>query len=1293
MKQTRLVVVLVSLLVIATDLSAQVQVQIDGPAIRGIRGFRGRIGPAPAANGEKAEEADGAFSDGPTLKTDPEAQQLLARAEQFVQEGRFDLATVLWQKVLDDSSDNLVSVDGRVYISLRRQVEARLAELPKPALQTYRVTADGEAQAVLSKFGTDKEEEALSEIVRRFFLSSFGDDAAYKLGCLALDRHDFVGASRMFSKVLEEYPNPTIPKAELALRQAVAAARVGDKDTAKKFLNEIESATGPRPSRTLVSLVTDDIENTASLGNSGSLDNLCSPALSPQLTSKTLTSSWTYEFPLMFPEMTNQQAMYGFQGGRQPGRKTQVSREQLIDRWRSSGWISAGKLAFAEGRVFFKTNDILLGFRTPGGEKEDWGSAWKNAYEVDEFSQMLSIIAMNYGMQRPAQTENRPRSPAEIFLFGDRIQQDYSIAHGLVLNLEGRRIAKVGEEEHQPVRQPKQFNWNSTPRRTRSNWLAAYDVKTAKVRWYRPADDDAKDNAQGGSMGFMAAPVACGNLLLAPVTDGGTMWLYGISPEDGRTLWKTYLCDEPLGGASPWSPVSVTVEGREAYVLCGCGVIFALDGTSGGLRWVVRYDRDELRPGQSQRNPYGGAARVKDFNGWSEEKVLPYGKALIVMPSDSDWVFAIDRRTCELLWKSPRTLLPGGTGSYLIGVQGRSLFIGGRDTVRRVDIPSGKVKWTRDVDSSYGRGLLTEDAVYIPVNDSVLKLGLEKGEELAQVGVALTSNDPVGNLFTDGEKLWVLSANRVYSLTNLEERMSVLEKKIGEGNAAALLDRIRLYSRSAEWDKAAADLLQLNTLVRSQKDADAAASTVFAIIDELKLAAQKPNFTLALFPKMFGENKDSLKPEIRNKLDSLMAASLASLPRAKQPGVAINILAIAPLIKQEYLISTAARVTKNVSTADDKETLAKAVTSGSEPANMIAAEAWAIQEPERARDALKSWLGSGNAKVKFVAARALMQAGDTSAVGELVNLLSDSDLQVRLRSIQTLRAATAQNITFTAYAPDAERAKQAADWKTWFDANRSSITLKLPLPEAGALLNRTLVCCQSRNQVVEFDATGKEVHRQTFPQVWAALGLPNGNRLIACTTQPKIVEYDDQWKEVWSCEGLPAGVWSVERTADGTTLVTCPDALQIIEITASKEKKVIWRGDGTARPTCARRLDNGNTLICLQNTNKVVEIDATGKQVREIPNIVNPFCAQKLDNGNVLIAAMMNGNNGFVAEYDGEGRQVKVYKDNLRQVYHAQKLDNGNLIYTDVKGVYEIDPDGKQVWAHSQTGVTGFSRF
>jgi len=87
-------------------------------------------GAAPGKGDKKAKEADEAadamrdlaekeYPGGAALKTDPEQQRLLKRAEQCVADGRLDLAAVLWQKVLDEAGDTLMTRDGRTYTSPR----------------------------------------------------------------------------------------------------------------------------------------------------------------------------------------------------------------------------------------------------------------------------------------------------------------------------------------------------------------------------------------------------------------------------------------------------------------------------------------------------------------------------------------------------------------------------------------------------------------------------------------------------------------------------------------------------------------------------------------------------------------------------------------------------------------------------------------------------------------------------------------------------------------------------------------------------------------------------------------------------------------------------------------------------------------------------------------------------------------------------------------------------------------------------------------------------------------------
>ena len=140
--------------------------------------------------------------EGATLKTDSNVDELMARAKQFSNEGRYDLASSLWQKVIDSSNDlvfgseewleKTLSHEYQIYKSVSREIENTLAQLPNEGLEGYRIDADSQAKIVLSSYKYDQEREnALSELVKRYFLSSLGDDAAYELACLKLDRYEF----------------------------------------------------------------------------------------------------------------------------------------------------------------------------------------------------------------------------------------------------------------------------------------------------------------------------------------------------------------------------------------------------------------------------------------------------------------------------------------------------------------------------------------------------------------------------------------------------------------------------------------------------------------------------------------------------------------------------------------------------------------------------------------------------------------------------------------------------------------------------------------------------------------------------------------------------------------------------------------------------------------------------------------------------------------------------------------------------------------------------------------------
>jgi outer membrane protein assembly factor BamB len=1302
--------------------------QIFRPTAEAQPAIRKLAPAAPAGPGEKAKRGDEAadamkdisedkFPGGAPLKTDPEQQRLLKRAEICVEDGRFDLATVLWQKVLDEAGDTLMTRDGRFYTSLAEEVERTLIALPPEALRTYRLSADGQAELILAKATPADEENALGEVVQRYFMSSAGDDAAYKLACLALDRHDFVGASRLLAKIVEQHPDPSMPQSEVLLRLSVASARMGDREAAGKWLTRYASATGERPSSEIFDLVLEDVKKATQqavvsglafenwpmlLGSSARIGHM-RPA-PKEATDRTLTEAWVYQFPLAAGDST-QNNPWGVAMGAMGlhGRPFSIAgranvslipREPLVNAWRQNHWMPTSQLLFDKNLVIAKTADELVAFNVGAVETGPvWRSFMKNEYVLDGQTADMTRMQMNTGL--PPSGTTQPRSVAEVFLFGDRVHQSMSLHNGIVYSIEGKMFEATSPTVPGQALLSKPWQWNVTPRRTRSNFLTAYRSTTGKAIGVRAASDEDKEGS--ADVGFLGAPVGFGNLILAPVTDGGAIWLYAMEEARKRddqkcmtTVWKTYLCDEPSKGADAWSAIVPALDGRDLYLTCGTGVVFAVDAVSGQVRWATRYQRTG-KPDTRMRN-YGNMSQRENYNEWEDDVVIPHGRALIVMASDCDRLMAIDRRTGQLLWDSPR-LSPFGTlASYCLGVNNRGLYVAGRDIVRCYSMTGGRVIWDKQITDSYGHGCLTADALYIPVKDSILKLDPENGKELGQVGVALPTDDPVGNVYSDGQKLWVAGAGRIYAMTSLEHRLTTLSQQIAAGDPEAQLTRMRLMFKDKKLDAALTDLRGAYHLFRQKQTPDDSATRLFLAMHELKLPQDKPLIALELLNEFFiKETPPPLSPELKSKRGDMLLNSLRIARQAKTPNLTGVILQLAPLLETDHLVHTAAATIQATATPADRELLTAAVIGNQPNAQAAAIGALAKLAGPEAKDSLTKALSSPDERVKLASARALANLGERESLKTFVELLSAQNGRTRLRSHQALRAMSGKTIAFSAEGKPEDRAKSIEEWKKWVDSDGQTAKLTIPLPENDLPLGRTLFVSYGQSTVIELDADHKERWRTRVMNPWACQGLPNGHRLIAgfAQGQNSVIEFNDEGTEIWRKDKLPGIPYSVQRLENGNTLVACKDQQQVIEILPDGSTKSM---QVQGHPMYAQRLENGNTLIALQQGSRVVEMDAKNSIVWEARSMNGPCFCQRLDSGNTLIVQMHTGQ---VVEVDATGQKtVWTSRVSLVNPICAQRLSNGNTLIADNNGVTEVDANGQTVkWRHAQNNVTGVSQF
>ena len=736
------------------------------------------------------------------VKTDGDSEMLLQRAEEFAKQERYDLASTLWQKVIDQSADVLLereewketTLGGHIYQRFRpmiSEIESSMSDSFAKGLKSYRLQVDGEARATLAMAEPDEREKALSTVIQRYFLSGLGDDAAFELGCLKMERMEFLPAVRLFSKILDEYPNTDLNVEQVEIRLAGALARVGGIGQALEMVEALDQEHALL--RPVLKLVREDIEQVrAGQGaDSGLRENaalttppLVQPALADGLLPKTLITVWEQSYQLKMPEtwpslpespssplpkMGRQvQRNNVFNRGVQQQQNKQPAKAKLLDRWLDQGFALSSGLVIRDGLAYFKTEDRLAVCNVATGEL-DW-LGFRNTLLLDEGTR---------GRQRyfagTAATAPVPATGEELLVFGDTLHQSMTLAGDTVYVLQGepmdfRESDELDVEVVPNVRNRIRFNQFGS--RMRGNRLVAYEAKTGRLKWYRRAMDDGNAQRRGLDFapqivesGFARAPLTYGSLLIAPVHEGSSLWLVGMDVETGDTLWRTFLCDEPAGQVLSTSVVSLSVDAGDAYVASGAGLAFSLDAISGALNWALKYPRTNIPPDNANfRRAYGTASSI---DGWGQDIILTYGDKVIVAGSDFNHLFAVNRRSGKLVWEISKQLFKSEEeGRHLLGIYDGRLYVGTKRAIRCYQASGGKMLWETDTrQQCYGRAALTSSAVYVPQESSILQLDLKTGEIVATAAVqSSVDSEPVGNLYSDGQQLIVYGLKRIYAL-------------------------------------------------------------------------------------------------------------------------------------------------------------------------------------------------------------------------------------------------------------------------------------------------------------------------------------------------------------------------------------------------------------------------------------------------------------------------------------------------------------------------------------------------
>ncbi|QDT56830.1 Outer membrane protein assembly factor BamB [Caulifigura coniformis] len=764
---------------------AQRPVPVEEPAIgRPAAPIRVRAA-APAAEG-RSESAP--LDTG--LTTSEELERLLERATQVAVE-RPDLAPVLWQRILDEGANAFARAELKNQVPLRRQYEifrpfsneslrAIVAAGPE-AVRHYRLQSDGPARVLMARQGEDRE-AALAEIVRRYFLTTIGDDAAFELGCRLLERGDVTSADHLFDR-LSLYPDSSIEPDAITVRRAVTQSRLGRQKVAVALVESL----GQEFDDLKPMLLNEVQERNSPSSNKG--QSAGTPVMPGDLTGEALEPDWEFRpawtLKGVKASANNEAIMSGISNGRpmifvrQPGGNysqttlddknvPDLTLSQLATAWRGGTWRPASSPVVVDGRLYLKSESRTVCCSASTGEVLWMGRPTR--FPINEMTRQLALVA-SHGVNVPIVTTTyiaglQPKTLTEIMLFSERLHHEVTVSGGRVYVIEGDLdTPSVRKKATENVVERQMFGGPMPTHHARPNELACYDAKTGRLIW-----TVASGGVLPAGSTVCSKPLVAGSLLLVAVGIDSQLALVAIESSNGSVVWKTNLAD--LGGAWQPIPVGLAVDDGSVYVASGSGTLFSVDRNGGTLRWAVSYPR--LKSSAMERRVIEGNPGQRIQIVFDENFLACEEGAIVLAAADCDHVMSFDVTDGALRWDSPipPTSLSGAPG-YVVGMANGRIYLANNKTLWSISTRGGRILWDLSLDGACGRGLLTSDSLFVPQQQTVTQVDPETGRTLNKIACAMLDSEPVGNLVADGNRLLVASAARLIAMkpkaTRIEE--------------------------------------------------------------------------------------------------------------------------------------------------------------------------------------------------------------------------------------------------------------------------------------------------------------------------------------------------------------------------------------------------------------------------------------------------------------------------------------------------------------------------------------------
>lgn len=625
---------------------------------------------------------------------DVDLEDIIARAKWAVDSERWHTAIVELQKAIEKGAKIMAPVADNHFVSIIAFAHAKYSKFPPEAIKMFREDFGYEAMAkrLFEKASNEISEAPLREIINRYYLSTYTDDALMMLGDLYFDVANFRMALYCWERIVKGCPDADVDRGLLHIKMAIA----------KKALN------------------LDSEENIISQYKELFGENMVKTGRDEQNGLK-LLKRVINSLPLQALGNGTAQTLLATQD---------PTIKQAIQKWSIS----------------------FLGTETPELELNPEIFRVHKTTVREPQPRFGGGMGQRFARGGP-QPIPLPISPAPItplvhkniaYILIGQLVYAVDMETGAIIQSIPKSISKARQNTTVEIRKmiPTLRLWNNKiffgyPEKADLQKIAV-DLESGKSLIPSVVKGDFLERVMfnsGPEFNGQTAYYVMSTISSAQFGQSTNTYLCAFDADSGTLLWKTKLFAKVAPpaprGRMFWRPAPQSETPLVAHLCIDKGTIFAttnnnavvaVDALTGNLKWMVR---TAVKP----KKRHKGTLDPNKLN-----LAAASNGVLVTAPGDSPYIYAFDADTGEELWKTTEY-------DYILGLRRSTVYLAG-PKICAADIrmgpaaPKGEGLWETKIpeEAIYWPGTLSKNYLFHPSEKGIYQIELKTGNRVQLIG-------------------------------------------------------------------------------------------------------------------------------------------------------------------------------------------------------------------------------------------------------------------------------------------------------------------------------------------------------------------------------------------------------------------------------------------------------------------------------------------------------------------------------------------------------------------------------